>query len=45
MLKPPPLRQLEKLPEGIGVVVDDVGAGIFALVVMQLLLHLHWLPR
>jgi phosphatidylglycerophosphatase A len=38
-LKPPPVRQLESLPEGTGIVVDDVGAGLFALAVMQLLLH------
>jgi phosphatidylglycerophosphatase A len=39
ILKPPPVRQLERLPEGIGIVLDDVAAGIFALAVMQLLLH------
>jgi len=39
ILKPPPIRQLEKLPEGTGIVLDDVAAGIFALAVMQLLLH------
>ena len=39
ILKPPPVRQLERLPEGSGIVFDDVGAGIFALVVMQLLLR------
>ena len=39
ILKPPPVRQLERLPEGTGIVLDDVAAGIFALVVMQLLLH------
>jgi phosphatidylglycerophosphatase A len=39
ILKPPPVRQLERLPEGTGIVVDDVGAGIYALAVMQLLLH------
>lgn len=38
-LKPPPVRQLEGLPEGTGVVVDDIGAGMYALIVMQLLLH------
>src|SRR5919108_4866294 len=38
-LKPPPVRQLEKLPEGIGIVVDDIGAGFYALAVMQALLH------
>ena len=38
-LKPPPVRQLESLPEGTGIVVDDVGAGLLALTVMQILLH------
>lgn len=37
--KPPPLRQLEKLPEGSGIMLDDVGAGFYALIVIQLLLH------
>ena len=40
ILKPPPVRQLERLPEGTGIVLDDVGAGIYALAVLQLLLHL-----
>ncbi len=39
IVKPPPVRQLEKLPEGTGIVLDDVAAGIYALAVMQLLLH------
>ena len=39
ILKPPPVRQLERLPEGTGIVVDDVAAGVYALLVMQLLLH------
>jgi len=38
-LKPPPVRQLERLPEGTGIVVDDLGAGLYALVVMHVLLH------
>ena len=37
--KPPPVRQLERLPEGAGIVLDDVAAGIYALAGMQLLLH------
>jgi phosphatidylglycerophosphatase A len=37
--KPPPVRQLEKLPEGTGIVLDDVAAGLYALAIMQLLLH------
>lgn len=40
MVKPPPLRQLEKLPWGSGIVLDDVAAGFYGLAVMQLLLHL-----
>ena len=39
ILKPPPIRRLERLPEGTGIVVDDLGAGVYALIVMQLLLH------
>ncbi|HUO14885.1 MAG TPA: phosphatidylglycerophosphatase A [Verrucomicrobiae bacterium] len=37
IIKPPPVRQLEKLPEGTGIVIDDVAAGLYALAVMQLL--------
>ncbi len=43
ILKPPPVRQLERLPEGTGIVMDDVAAGIYALLVMQLLLHFRLL--
>ena len=39
IVKPPPIRRLERLPEGTGIVVDDLGAGIYGLVVLQLLLH------
>ena len=39
IVKPPPVRQLERLPEGTGIVLDDVAAGIYALAVMHLLLH------
>jgi phosphatidylglycerophosphatase A len=39
IVKPPPVRQLERLPEGTGILLDDVAAGIYALIVMQLLLH------
>ena len=37
MTKPFPLRQLEKLPAGWGIVLDDVGAGLYALGVASLL--------
>ncbi len=39
IIKPPPVRQMERLPEGTGIVLDDVMAGIYALAVMQLLLR------
>jgi phosphatidylglycerophosphatase A len=39
--KPFPVRQLEALPEGWGIVFDDVAAGLYALGVMWLL-H-HWI--
>ena len=39
IVKPPPVRQLERLPDGIGIVVDDMGAGLYALVIMQILRH------
>ena len=39
ILKPSPVRQLERLPEGAGIVLDDVAAGVYALAVMQVLLH------
>lgn len=37
--KPWPVRNLEKLPEGTGIMMDDVAAGVLGLIVMQLLLH------
>ena len=43
ILKPPPIRRLERLPEGTGIVVDDLGAGLYALAIMHLLLHFRLL--
>jgi phosphatidylglycerophosphatase A len=37
--KPFPVRQLERLPEGWGIVFDDVAAGAYAWVVGMLLQH------
>jgi phosphatidylglycerophosphatase A len=37
--KPPPLRALERLPEGFGIVLDDVGAGIYALLIVAVVLR------
>ncbi len=36
ILKPPPIRQLERLPEGTGIMLDDVAAGLLALLCSQL---------
>jgi phosphatidylglycerophosphatase A len=40
--KPPPVRQLEKLPDGLGVMADDWAAGIYACAALHLLLW--WNP-
>jgi len=45
ILKPPPIRRLERLPEGTGIVVDDLGAGLYALAVMHLLLYFGLLMK
>ena len=39
IVKPYPLRRLESLPEGTGIMMDDVGAGLYALVLLQIWLH------
>ena len=38
--KPPPARQLEKLPFGWGVLLDDLAAGVYANIASQLVLRL-----
>jgi len=47
VLKPPPARQLERLPAGWGVLLDDLAAGVYANLVGQAVWHLtplrHWL--
>lgn len=40
IIKPPPARRLEKLPHGWGVLIDDLMAGVYALIAMQLLTRL-----
>jgi phosphatidylglycerophosphatase A len=37
--KPPPARQLESLPEGWGILLDDLAAGVYANLVCQLVLR------
>ena len=41
ILKPPPIRQLERVPAGAGIMLDDVAAGLLALAVAQLI-HLRY---
>ncbi|MGP0097335.1 MAG: phosphatidylglycerophosphatase A [Terriglobales bacterium] len=43
--KPFPIRRLERLPLGTGIVVDDLAAGLYALLVMHLLLHFGLLTK
>jgi len=40
--KPPPVRQLEALPEGLGIVADDAMAGLYAALVLFLAGWLNW---
>lgn len=35
--KPFPLRRLERVPSGWGIMLDDVGAGLYSLVILALL--------
>lgn len=43
ILKPPPVRQLERLPGGWGIMMDDVAAGLLALLVLQALHRFSWI--
>lgn len=40
-IKLAPYRWLERLPGGCGVVMDDVGAGVAANLILQLVAHLN----
>jgi len=42
-LKIPPARQLERLPWGWGILLDDIAAGIQANVVAQIVVRLLWI--
>ncbi|HUQ49398.1 MAG TPA: phosphatidylglycerophosphatase A [Terriglobales bacterium] len=41
ILKPPPVRQLERLKGGLGIMMDDVAAGCLALLCVHLLIRLN----
>jgi phosphatidylglycerophosphatase A len=40
IFKPFPIRRLERLKGGVGVMADDVGAGIYALVILMILRYI-----
>jgi len=42
--KPWPIHKLEKLPEGWGVLTDDLLAGVYAAIVLQIIVRL-WIGR
>ncbi len=44
IVKPWPIRKLERLPGGWGVVMDDVGAGVLGAAVMGMLRYARVLP-
>lgn len=39
ILKPPPVRQLERLHGGTGIMMDDAAAGVYALLVGAMVTH------
>ncbi|MBX3412000.1 MAG: phosphatidylglycerophosphatase A [Pirellulales bacterium] len=45
IVKPPPARQLERLPDGLGIMSDDWIAGIYSNLALHLLLWSGVLPR
>lgn len=44
ILKPPPIKQFEKLPSGLGVMVDDVIAGAYTWLTMYVLVYVLKIP-
>lgn len=40
ILKPPPCKKLEHLKEGYGILADDLMAGIYAAIVLQICIHM-----
>ncbi len=44
IVKPPPARQLQSVRGGLGVVIDDVLASVYSLILNHLLYRFVWLP-
>jgi phosphatidylglycerophosphatase A len=43
IIKPPPARQLEHLPTGLGIMADDWAAGVYACLVLHAILWTGWI--
>lgn len=43
IFKPPPVRQLERLPNGVGIMMDDVAAGFYAVLLLHLMYYFRLL--
>jgi phosphatidylglycerophosphatase A len=43
--KPPPARQLERLPTGLGIMADDIAAGIYSCLALHLILLTNWFGK
>lgn len=43
ILKPPPVRQFERLPGGLGIMADDQAAAVFAAACLAAAHWIHWL--
>lgn len=41
ILKPWPLKRLQDIPGGMGVMLDDIGAGIYTNVILQVLMQMN----
>jgi len=37
--KPPPCHQLQKIPGGLGILIDDIVAGLYALICIQIIIR------
>jgi phosphatidylglycerophosphatase A len=41
--KPPPARQLERLPDGLGIMADDWAAGVYSCLALHAILWTGWI--
>lgn len=43
IVKPWPARQLQKIPGGWGILIDDLFAGVYAMIIVQVVTRLGWI--